>query len=178
MAKARRATRGGRPSEWIGQWFWPHVDRSNPFGCWLWTGRRKSNEVAPESTYGSLSIEGQPYLAHRLAWMITYGSLRGLFVLHKCDVPLCVNPSHLCLGTREMNQQDALARGRLCEFQVSDDGDFGCWYDDDSLRDLLLDEDLRAEIRDRALVTAQPKIFDFARWMSDHTGRFGPDRPE
>ena len=38
---------------------------------------------------------------------------QGLGVLHRCDTPLCVNPSHLFLGTNADNTHDAQAKGRL-----------------------------------------------------------------
>lgn len=41
------------------------------------------------------------------------GAIPGnLFVLHKCDVPLCVRHDHLFLGTAADNTADMLAKGR------------------------------------------------------------------
>ncbi len=158
-----------RPSEWLGERFWQHVDRSDPLGCWLWQGRRKSLEVPASHTYGRVSIEGRDYSAHHLAWMIFRGSTRGLWVLHKCDLRQCVNPHHLYLGTLALNTQDAVARGRLADW-LTDDGEFRSWYDDTSVRDLLLDEDLRMCFAELAVVTVQRKRFDFPMNLADRTG--------
>jgi HNH endonuclease/Helix-turn-helix domain of resolvase len=51
--------------------------------------------------------------AHRVAWEIHNGyEPVGMLVLHKCDVPLCVNPEHLELGDHAKNMADRASRGR------------------------------------------------------------------
>ena len=51
--------------------------------------------------------------AHRVAWMLAHGPIpRGMNVLHRCDVPRCVNPDHLFLGTQHDNVRDMIAKGR------------------------------------------------------------------
>lgn len=37
---------------------------------------------------------------------------KGMIVMHACDVPLCVNPAHLAIGTVKDNQHDSRAKGR------------------------------------------------------------------
>jgi hypothetical protein len=58
----------------------------------------------------------RPVYAHRLSWEFTFGPVPdGQEVLHRCDVPLCVNPAHLFLGSQQDNLTDARTKGRLDE---------------------------------------------------------------
>jgi len=52
-------------------------------------------------------------LAHRVAWELTYGSVPVGYACHDCDIPRCVRPDHLYLGTPQSNMDDKVARGRL-----------------------------------------------------------------
>lgn len=82
--------------------------RSN--GCWHWVGARLKQKY----DYGTFWIDGGSERAHCVAYAIFRGSIpRGLFVLHTCDVPRCVNPDHLFLGTQSDNMHDASTKGRM-----------------------------------------------------------------
>lgn len=77
-------------------------------GCWLWLKRRlpKGYGLIQEWAAGYYRNRKNTY-AHRWIWQRTYGVIpNGLFVLHRCDTPQCVNPYHLFLGTQTDNMRD------------------------------------------------------------------------
>lgn len=95
--------------------FWMAVDATaGPDACWPWTGSRNLNRGG----YGFLTVwennRHQVVLAHRLSWELANGRPvpDGLFILHSCDNPPCVNPAHLRAGTHLENMADAVRRGR------------------------------------------------------------------
>jgi len=88
--------------------FWEKVDKTDPSGCWIWTGARSS------AGYGQIRIQHRLYYAHRLMWIIMRGVIPyGLEILHKCDNPWCVNPDHLFIGSQSDNIIDSVSKGRF-----------------------------------------------------------------
>lgn len=79
-------------------------------GCWLWVGGYGGPE---QRGYFRTTQPRRWAQASRLAWAIWRGDIpEGLCVLHRCDMNICVNPSHLFLGTVKDNVADKMAKGR------------------------------------------------------------------
>lgn len=77
--------------------------------CKLWTGR-----LDPHG-YGRLKLGAIEVLAHRKAYAEYHGldvlSMGGV-VMHLCDNPPCIEPTHLKLGTQSENMADMYSKGR------------------------------------------------------------------
>ena len=87
--------------------YWSKVEEGEtPDDCWIWTGARSSHG------YGQLRVDGKALLAHRIIAEVAFGDSGGLFCLHSCDNPPCVNPKHLRWGTAKDNMMDRKERGR------------------------------------------------------------------
>lgn len=79
--------------------------------CWLWTAGR--TQKGPYG-YGVIRVGRKIIKTHRFSWEFFNKKQipKGLHVLHHCDVPLCVNPKHLFLGTQNDNNLDKKLKGR------------------------------------------------------------------
>jgi hypothetical protein len=79
--------------------------------CWEWEGAKYQNG------YGQFSLRRgnrKTFSAHRISWIIFNDQdiPDGKMVCHKCDNRICVNPSHLYVGTGYENNRDTVARNR------------------------------------------------------------------
>ena len=87
--------------------FWSKVQIGAPDQCWEW----KAGMF--QSGYGLFKLDGKLQRAHRVSYQLNHGPIPdGLFILHWCDNPGCVNPAHLHLGTHVDNMRERGERGR------------------------------------------------------------------
>jgi len=101
--------------------FWAKVNLDGPVPphcpvlgqCWVWTA------ACNRQGYGRFGVgsltEGTRghVLAHRHTYAVLIGPISAdLRVLHHCDNPPCIRPSHLFLGTQVENMGDMARKGR------------------------------------------------------------------
>ena len=88
--------------------FWSKVKKTSR--CWLWTGAKRGRG------YGVLrrgSADEGFVDSHRFSYEIHFGPVpEDMWVLHHCDNPSCIRPSHIYAGTPKQNNQDMVFRGR------------------------------------------------------------------
>lgn len=91
--------------------FWRRVRKGRKNSCWPWTGGKT------QKGYGKIAVghKGKIYRFQcpRVSYFIAHGEFKAeLFVCHRCDNPICVNPHHLFLGTNRVNQLDKVSKKR------------------------------------------------------------------
>lgn len=87
--------------------FWAQVNKTD--SCWLWIG-------ATQKGYGAINKGARTsglIRAHQASWILHNGTIpEGMSVLHHCDVPACIRPDHLWIGTQKDNMHDAVHKSR------------------------------------------------------------------
>lgn len=79
-------------------------------GCWLWIG------AVARGGYGIIAPgEARSMIRATHAALLVYRETavpKGLFAIHSCDNPACVNPDHLRVGSAQDNCDDIARRNR------------------------------------------------------------------
>jgi len=91
-------------------------------GCWNWTGPRWHKRPHPGNRYGYIGMwntetkTGRAIQCHRAMMIALFGPLTPQqCVCHRCDNVLCVNPTHLFIGSMKDNIMDSRSKGRHYE---------------------------------------------------------------
>lgn len=75
--------------------------------CWIWQGTIK------QDGYGVIMVGGSYVRAHRYSYELFKKTIeQGMFILHSCHNPKCVNPKHLRQGTPAENTEDMVLAKR------------------------------------------------------------------
>lgn len=96
--------------------FWDKIAAGGPDECWQWLGGTRRDGYGVFVLCGFRHIEER---AHRFMYSLVHSGIPdGLYVLHTCDNPPCVNPNHLYAGTQLDNMHDCIARNRRPQYYL------------------------------------------------------------
>lgn len=85
----------------------------DPDVCWGWNGGVDKNGYGIFSFYDYDKKVVYSYRVHRWMWAQLHGEIENkLHILHRCDNPPCIRPSHLFPGSNKLNQVDCVMKGR------------------------------------------------------------------
>lgn len=94
--------------DWMLKCFIPKINITDNYNdCWEWTSVKHAG-------YGMIMFNGKYSRTNRIMWTLLFGTIpEKMCVLHKCDNPSCLNPTHLFLGTHQDNMTDKKIKGRV-----------------------------------------------------------------
>ena len=105
------------------QHFWSRVSVGDIDVCWPFVGARTGGRTG--DVYGYYGVLGSRKMvyAHRYAFCLSNGfDINELgrwdIVRHRCDNPVCCNPTHLIVGSQLQNATDMVDRGRSLRGEI------------------------------------------------------------
>ena len=136
-------------------------------GCWLFQGAIKKKGLP----YGWVGYKKTQMNAHRASWIHANGEIaEGLNVCHKCDVPKCINPEHLFLGTQKENVLDMWSKGRHPRLNLGGEKNRASKLTLEQVREIrfMLSKNIKQQIISEKFKVSQPAISDIKnkrRWQ-------------
>lgn len=100
-----------KPGLLLAERFWPKV-KKHKSGCWVWTACTIRGYGAMHLRLDEHPRQIRMVPAHQISWFLYTGKWTKKNILHTCDNPPCVRPSHLYEGTNLDNVRDRDTRGR------------------------------------------------------------------
>lgn len=100
--------------------FWRNVEKRGFDDCWRWIGDSKDNGNG--MVYGKVWNGKRSVPAHRFSYELHNGAIPPhpkALVCHRCDNTICVNPSHLFLGSYKDNNLDSFIKGRKASCKLT-----------------------------------------------------------
>ena len=90
--------------------FWIKVETGDEDECWNWTASKTTDG------YGRFRYLDKIVRAHRFSYQLKHNKLIDdcMCILHSCNNPSCVNPSHLSEGTNDENMEYMVKTGQSC----------------------------------------------------------------
>jgi HNH endonuclease len=97
--------------------FWQKVKVVyDPNSCWLWQAAKVGGG------YGRIATPYGLKIATHALWFLIYGKWPRKHLLHRCDNPSCIRPSHLFEGTQLDNVRDCERKERALHPHGSKNG--------------------------------------------------------
>jgi hypothetical protein len=85
-------------------------------GCRIWDGYKIHG-------YGNIHIKNKNVATHRVSYEVFIGPIpKDKILMHSCDNPACIEPTHLVIGTIQENNEDRSRKNRTARQFGSSNG--------------------------------------------------------
>lgn len=124
-------------------------------GCLIWDG------YVNRDGYGKGTLMGTGYLAHRLMYEAYYGKKiePAQVIMHTCDKPLCIEPTHLNAVSQAENVRDASAKKRIAHGETHG----GSRLTNAQVLDIIQNYNGKASVEVGPVFGVKPSVIDSVR---------------